>query len=449
MVTNNAWNSPPFSAYQAHNFTGINAWTGAGSYYTVAGTTFTLDRPGNGYIKTTPVSWVGGQSTGALAAGATYYVYIDSTGTIGSTSTRNVSLFENYIVLFEVFVDASSNVMVVREDHPVGFPATASEWAHDALGPLIENRFNGANIVLNGTRGIQINTSDYLLDHGLTTTIPDSGGVAVTWNIMYTNGAGKWDRTASTNLFLSSFNSAGVVTALSANRYGVYRLYVSKDDLESSTPQYFAVMNTAEYNSLNAARTAIVNGVATATNELYQIEIAQLGYIIYSQASNSIVEVQISKSTGRSTPTGGGATSSAGLTSTNTSAFDHILSSTDTNVQTALNTIDDQCFLWTEVTADTTAVPQTGYIANKAGTQCVITLPATSVVGKRYGVCGKGATGWRLDATGAQIIRLGNVASSAGGYVESTDQYDALEVVCTIADTEFTRLYQSGNLTSA
>lgn len=449
MTTNNAWNSPTYSAYQAHNFSGINSWSGAGSYYTIAGTTFTLDRGGIGYIKTTPITWAGGQSVGPLATGETYYIYIGTNGLIGSTGTRTLSLFQNNIVLFEVLVDASSNVIVVREDHPVAFPADSSEWAHEALGPIIANRFNGANIVLNGTRGIQINGTDNLLDHGLTTTIPDSAAAAVTWNFMYTNAAGKWVRDSAATLFPSVYNNAGVVTALPANRFGTFRLYACKDDIESSSPQYFVVINTATYASLNAARSAIISGIAAATNELYNLELAQLGYVIYSQASNSIVEVQISKSTGRNTPTGGGAVSSAALISTNTSAFDHALSATDTSVQTALNTLDDEVFVWTEITAGQTAVAYTGYIANKAGTACVVTLPATSIVGALYSVVGKGATGWSIAQNAGQTIHFGdqNTTPGAGGSLASTKQYDTVHLVCSTANTDFVVTGSLGNIT--
>jgi hypothetical protein len=450
MPTNNAWNSPTFSAFQAHNFTGISTWSGAGAYYSVAGTDFTVLRGGTGYVKTTPVTWAGGQSVLALAAGSTYYVYMNSSGVIGSTATRSLSLFENNIVLFEVLVDSATptpNVIVVREDHPVAVQSDTSEWAHLALGPIIANINNGANIVLNGTTGIQINGSDLLLDHGLDTTIPDSGGAAVSWRRFYTNAAGKWVQYNNQAAFSAVYNNAGVVQALTGGRYGVFRLFTSKDDLNSSTPQYFAVINNAEYASLNLARTAITSGVSTATNELYNLELAQLGYVIFSGAA--IVEVQISKATGRIAPVGGGATTSASLISTSVTNFNHILSPTDTNVQIALETLDEAEMAWTTVTGASQAAGfNWGYICDR-GTLVTVTLPTTSLVGKRVAIVGKGAGLWRIAQNAGQTIFAGSATTTpgVGGYLEATARRDCIELICTTADTEWTMRHSVGNIT--
>jgi hypothetical protein len=323
-------------------FTGIDAWTGAGVYYSVAGTTFTVARGGTGFIKSKGVTWAGGQSI-ALTAGACNYVYMDSTGTIGKATARSDALFENYVNLFEVLVDSipvTPTVITVREDHPVGFEAPISSWLHDNVGPIIENLSAGANITLQGTKAIQIVGADVLSDHGLEVTIPDSAGAAVSIKYMYTDAAGKWRLYLDQTTAPSVYNNAGTVTALSANRFGVFRIYVSKNDLNSSTPIYFAVIHTARFNTLGSARTGINNGVAASTNELYSLEMAQLGYVIYSQASGTIVEIQVSKTVLRGTTTGAGATNLAALVSVSTAAFTRILDAGDTNVQQALLDID-------------------------------------------------------------------------------------------------------------
>lgn len=341
MPTNNAWNAPNFEAWQDQFFSGFHAWSGAGVYWSLAGTDFTVERGGTGYIRNTPVTWAGGQTVAGLAAGDTYYIYMDSTGTIGSTATRTTSLFQNNIVLFEVMVDAASNVIVVRENHPYDFPTASSEYLHYTIGPVIENTLGGANITLNGTKAIQINGQDYLADHGLTTTIPDSGGVAETFSFMYTNGAGKWVRDSIANTFPSTYNNAGTPTALTAGRFGVFRLYASKDTLNTSTPTYYAVMHRAQFTNLSQANTAIANGtIAAATNEFYNIEVAQLGYVVKSQASDTIVNVVISKGTPRAS-TSGATSNSASLVNTTTTNFNGWLSSLDTTVQASLDTLDD------------------------------------------------------------------------------------------------------------
>lgn len=326
--------------------TGFVSWGGAGVYYSVAGTTFTLSRPGVGYIKSKRVDWLGAQSTAALAAGSTYFVYVDSTGTIGSTNVFSQTLYEDYIVLFEVWVDSSgmSYVTVVKENHPYSVQTDTSVFLHRVIGTVIQNTAGGANITLVNTKELQIVGTDVLEDHGLETIIPDSTGNAITINWCYTTAAGKWGRYLQHSTTPSVYNNAGTVSALPANRYGVFRIYVSKDDLNSSTPTYYAVINTAHYASLIAARAGINTGVAAATNELAAIEVAQLGYIIYRESTDAIAEIQIQKATLRGTITGAGASNLASAISTNTATFNGALSAADTNVQNALETLDDAAY---------------------------------------------------------------------------------------------------------
>jgi len=339
-------NSVSIDTYEVlQSDTGFASWKAAGPFYddTVLGD-FTLLVGGDGFIKGVPVSWVGPQTISGLASGNTYYIYIDDTGTIGKSSTRTDAMFRDYIVLFECWRDASlpTNIQfTVKENHPYTFPVESSNFLHNTAGPVIESYNNGANITLNGTQKIEISGADELDDHGLETIIPDSGGVAETFAHVYTNASGKWVVDKSTDTFPGEYNNAGVVTALGTNKYGVYKLYVSKDDLNSSTPTYIAVINDAQYNNLASAETAVSNGeISAATGELAALELARLGYIIFSESSTSIVEVIIDKNTLRSSSTTGG-TNTAALVITDVTNFDGMLSSADTNVQAALETIDD------------------------------------------------------------------------------------------------------------
>lgn len=324
--------------------TGFYSWAAGGPYFddTTLGT-FKLLVGGTGYIKGKRITWVAQNYTG-MTAGNTYFIYIDNTGTIGAATTHADANYQNYIILFECLRDSTpvtNNQVTVAENHPYDFQVGPSNFLHDTVGPVIENANNGANITLNGTQGIQINGADALYDHGLNTTIPDSAGAAVTWIRMYTTAGGKWARQNATTTFTGYYNNAGTPTALTGGRYAVYRLYVSKSSLNAATPTYFAVLHTAQFTNLSAANTAIGNGtIVGATNELALLEIAQLGYIVYAQSSASIVQVTISKSTLRSTITSAG-TNSAALVNTNVTNFNGWLSSADTNVQAALETLDN------------------------------------------------------------------------------------------------------------
>jgi hypothetical protein len=323
---------------------GFYSWAAAAPYFddTTLGT-FQLLVGGTGYIKDQRVTWTA-QNVAGMTAGNTYWIYIDNTGTIGKASARTDALFVDNIVLFECMRDSTAvanNQVTVKENHLYTFQPGPSNYLHDVVGAVIENNQNGANITLSGTQKIAIAGADVYNDHGLKTTIPDSAGAGVTWIRMFTLVTGKWARQNSTDTFTGYYNNGGAATALTAGKFAIYTLYVCKDSLNVTTPTYFAVLHTAQFNTIGAARAVINAGTnAKATQELASLELCQLGTIIYSQAATAIVEVTISKTTLRSTISTGG-TSIASAVTTDVALFDAWLSSADTNVQAALNTLDD------------------------------------------------------------------------------------------------------------
>ncbi len=333
-----------FSTYMTDmDMTGFFSWGGAGAYFddTTLGT-FQLLRGGNGYVKGKLVTWVA-QNIAGLTAGNCYWIYIDSSGTIGKATARTDALYRDNIILFECLRDSTpvtNNQVTVKENHPYAFSARVETYLHDIIGTVIENSANGANIAINGTQGIQINGADELEDEGLDTNIPDSGGVGVTWIKMYTNAGGKWARQNATTTFTGYYNAAGTPTALGANKYGVYTLYASKDNLNATTPTYFAVLDTTQYNNLTAANNAIGAGTtAKASNELFSLELCQLGYIIYNKAANAITSILIAKTTARSSTSTSGA-NQASLINVTTTGFTGWLGAGDTTVQQSLADLD-------------------------------------------------------------------------------------------------------------
>lgn len=292
---------------------GFATFGGAGNYFddTTLGS-FTILRPGTGYINTVPISWTAPQTVSGLTAGNCYLIYIDNTGTI-QKSVEPSTVIDNGtgIGLFNCLRDSTSPTnrqITVRENHPFNMATATYNYLDSVIGTVIENDQNGANIAINGTQKVQINGADVLSDNGLTTTIADSGGVGVTWNQMFTNAGGKWATSTISDTFTGQYNNAGTVTALGASKFAVYTLYVSKDNLTSSTPTYYAVLDTQQYNNATAANTAITNGTtAKATNELAALEFAQLGFIVYSQSANAITSTVVAKSTLRGSIASGSA----------------------------------------------------------------------------------------------------------------------------------------------
>jgi hypothetical protein len=432
--------------------TGFISWTGAGAYYddTTLGT-FSLLRGGTGYIKGKLISFAGAQSVTGMTAGNLYWIYIDSSGVLQKTSTFATTIFTDNIPLFECLRDSTAptnNQVTVKENHPYEFQSSISLYNHDVIGCIIQNITNGANITLNGTQKIQINGADVLSDHGLNTTIPDSGGAGVSWYKYFTLAGGKWALYNTTDTFSGHYNNGGVVAALSANRFAVYTLYCSKDNLNTTTPFYFAVLHTAQFNTQNDANTAISNGtIAKASNELANLEISQLGYIIFRQSTNAIVQVTISKATLKQTLSTGG-TNTAALVNTNTTNFNGWLDSTDTNVQSSLDELDDSRRI-TEVTdAAVNLVPNRGILANRA-TLVTATLPTVCKVGDEFEVVGKGAGKWLVAQNANQSIHWisSTTTVGVGGSLAATNIYDSIKFYCTVANLEFTVVSHDGNIT--
>jgi hypothetical protein len=523
---------------QRMDMTGFYSWAAGGPYFddTTLGT-FDLLVGGTGYIQGKVITWIAQTITG-LTSGATWYIYIDNTGTIGKTTTRTDSLYINNIVLFECWYDQTSPTALqhtVKDNHPYDYETTVSNWTHHTVNAVIQD--GGANISLVSTTSIGIAGADTLNDHGLTTSIPDSGGSGVTWNKVFLNASGKW-----------AVQNAGTPTALPGTRAAVYRLYASKDNLNTTTPVYFAVLDVTDYAGQTAANTAIANGTPQQANgELTSLELVQLGYITFR--SGAITNVVVNKTTIRSGTTTGSGTNNASLVLTNTANFNGILSGADTNVQAALDTIDNWGasttlhgvligegtgnaiastvagtagqiltsggassdpswttatypatiaegdvvvgtgtnqvgvvatagatstyvltangsgsvptwqapgggggFAWSaapNTTTPITAVANTGYIANYAGT-LVYDLPATVAVGAVFKFTGMNtALGWKVQANTGQTIYFGAQSTTSGGYLASTAIRDSVEIICIVANTTYNVISGLGNITIA
>ncbi len=103
---------------------------------------------------------------------------------------------------------------------------------------------------------------------------------------------------------------------------------------------------------------------------------------------------------------------------------------------------------WSNVTGTSQAMAvSNGYVANNASL-VTLTLPAVASVGQIVAVSGNGAGGWSVAQNASQIVHIGSVASTAGvgGSVASTNRYDCVELICTVANLEFVARSSFGNL---
>ncbi len=93
---------------------------------------------------------------------------------------------------------------------------------------------------------------------------------------------------------------------------------------------------------------------------------------------------------------------------------------------------------WTVVTTATEAMASNnGYIANNAG-NVAFTLPTTSAVGDILKVTGIGTGSWSIAYGAGQAIQVGSSGSTVTtGSVSSTNTFDALTLVCTVANLKW------------
>lgn len=104
---------------------------------------------------------------------------------------------------------------------------------------------------------------------------------------------------------------------------------------------------------------------------------------------------------------------------------------------------------YTEVTGTSqTAAVNSGYILNNSSL-VTVTLPSTAAVGSVISLIGKGAGMWRLAQPASTVVNHGSSPTTAGtgGYIQATNRYDSIEIVCIIANTTWVAKSSIGNLT--
>lgn len=109
---------------------------------------------------------------------------------------------------------------------------------------------------------------------------------------------------------------------------------------------------------------------------------------------------------------------------------------------------EDAGFVWVIVTTNVTAADNFGGFIDAAGV-IDISLPATSVIGDTFQVVAKSAGGWNISQLAGQSIRIGNLVTTTGvgGSVSSLAQGDWVELVCSVADTEWIGHINAGAIT--
>ena len=95
-----------------------------------------------------------------------------------------------------------------------------------------------------------------------------------------------------------------------------------------------------------------------------------------------------------------------------------------------------------------TMAANTIYSANNAGLT-TLNMPATAAFGELFEVVGQGAGGWLIQMNAGQTANLNGSPTSVAGSLASTNRYNCLKLMCTVANTTFTVVTSSGVITVA
>ena len=123
-----------------------------------------------------------------------------------------------------------------------------------------------------------------------------------------------------------------------------------------------------------------------------------------------------------------------------------VLTSNGASALASYQTFASQPAYINQTTASVTMAINTGYVTNDGASLVTYTPPATCAVGSVFAIVGNSSGGWTINlTTNSQTINFGS--SPATTALASSNQYDSVRFVCTVANTTFSVVESQGNLT--
>lgn len=233
-------------------------------------------------------------------------------------------------------------------------------------------------------------------------------------------------------------NEGGTGAALTANDGGIfYSTNTSGAILAgTATANQILMSGSSTLPHWSTATYPVTTGIneilfSSANNTVSQIA-AGASAVLTCQASgspqwsNSMIDGEIIIGSTGGTPQAAQITPGAGISILNAANSITISSSTGGGG-----------LMWSVVAGTSqSALPGSGYITSN-GALTTVSLPASCAPGDMISVQGQGAGGWLIQANTGQTIHIGASASSSAGSVASANQYDALTLVCIVANTDW------------
>lgn len=115
-----------------------------------------------------------------------------------------------------------------------------------------------------------------------------------------------------------------------------------------------------------------------------------------------------------------------------------------------INATGAASFAWNNVASSTQSLAvNQGYMTNNGASLVTYTLPVTAAIGTIISVAGYSSGGWTIAQNSSQEIFFGNVHTTigTGGSLSSSNQYDQVTLLCTVANTDWVVTNSIGNLT--
>ena len=269
-----------------------------------------------------------------------------------------------------------------------------------------------------------------------------------TWTQQLNSGAGSLTTTGSPAIHqLSVFSAAATVTGIPVGTTDKPVVGVTGGD-----PTFSKVTIT---NPATAATLTIVDNKTFTVNKTMTLDGTDSQTYTFPSTSATIARTDAANTfTGHQTIEG---VTSTGATGTNLLVFatSPVLTTPNLGTPSALTLTNATGLPFTSVTnrdsittnTSTTGITQNGYLANNASL-VTVAAPATCSVGDYFAVTGMGAGGWKISQAASQQIHFGNLNTTAGtsGYISSNNRYDAISMLCSVANLEWIVTSSIGNL---
>jgi hypothetical protein len=364
-------------------------------------------------------TYISGSDTVATIAAADYFA--------SQASVLNVG---DFILVVGSDTEISLNVAAVSVGPPPSVVTVQAIGIGDVDGPAGATanalvRFNGVTgkIIKNGV----IVESD-LGDLSLVRTIENASGTIALPSYTFTGDtdSGLW-RSAANTLDMST-NAFRVMQwaaspALSVN----YHVFTAS--ATTLSPSWTVAGTDANIDAQTGPKGTGSLSVRGATNA-GSIKLWNQANTFWTKVESAAVASNITYTLPLALPTSSG----------------QVLSSTTAGVTSWVNNATDN---WIDQTTTPKAmVASEQYSANTAGL-LTFTMPAAAAFGDVFEVAGQGAGGWLIQMNAGQTANLNGTPTTVAGSLASTNRYNCIKLLCTVANTTFTVVGVNGVITVA